>query len=266
MNAPWRTKLWRSAKQSWQERLPLDPHDSDLGSWIFAKWRVGFVQSVGCKACFLAKTQTPFGMATLQSRCQLRLARFLKHASSEVHIQSVVALTGCDTCRSQLNDCVDARSAPSASDMRAVWNRRREGDASFHVIPGFGGQRKRQQCEFCIAEAVRMQQRAHLQLSVVMATHVDGKGTRLTVRYSATTADLDTQKGQLGHVQHAGAHPDSVAAYKQSIHSIMKNFCTLGFGAPPVQMDAHPPSFTTRSCSATSPRSMSCLTPMLHGP
>ena len=182
-----------------------------------------------------------FGMATLQSRCQLRLARFLKHASSEVHIQSVVALTGCDTCRSQLNDCVDARSAPSASDMRAVWNRRREGDASFHVIPGFGGQRKRQQCEFCIAEAVRMQQRAHLQLSVVMATHVDGKGTRLTVRYSATTADLDTQKGQLGHVQHAGAHPDSVAAYKQSIHSIMKNFCTLGFGAPPRSDGCAPP-------------------------
>ena len=228
-------KLWSNNATRWKSKLPLDPHQPDLGSWLFAARANGKVTGLGCKACHLQRLDSPFGKAFLRTRRQCMLSRFVEHEKTTSHIRAVVALTGCDECRSAADDSDERRSGPTTEEFKLVWDSRRGGGAAHRKLKcgKFVIQRwKKQRIEFVLAEAVRMIQREHIKKSVALCTHTDGKGKRLTMRFSSTNTSLRTMKGLVGHVLHAGQHNDATHAYVASLDRLFRRFCTIGYGAP----------------------------------
>ena len=224
---------WAKNKAAWQEALPLCPHNSDLGSWLFFKKHPDGTCGLGCKACFLQGRTSEYGKATVVTKRNF-LEQFRQHHVCEAHRQAVIELTRCEHCKGDLQSLQDSRTAPSFSDFRRVWDARVSGGPC-HKIRGVCGRGKRQMMEFCCAEAMRMTDREFLESAVAMCTHIDSKKHRLTMRFSAANDNLSVRKGLIGHVVHAGEHKDSVKCYVDAVDSLLRKFCTWSFGAP-----AHP--------------------------
>ena len=216
---------WAKNKAAWQEALPLCPHNSDLGSWLFFKKHPDGTCGLGCKACFLQGRTSAYGKATVVTKLRNFLEQFRQHHVCEAHRQAVIKLTGCEHCKGDLQSLQDSRTAPSFSDFRRVWDARVSGGPC-HKIRGVCGRGKRQMMEFCCAEAMRMTDREFLESAVAMCTHIDSKKHRLTMRFSAANDNLSVRKGLIGHVVHAGEHKDSVKCYVDAVDSLLRKFCT----------------------------------------
>ena len=59
--------------------------------------------------------------------------------------------------------------------------------------------------EFCLAEALRMDDRKHLRRCMSMALHIDGRQHRLTACFTGVDGDLNCKRGLLGHVTYVGS-------------------------------------------------------------
>ena len=91
--------------------------------------------------------------------------------------------------------------------------------------------------KFCIAEALRMQDRAAIEYAECIVIHADSRKHRMTVRYSSCNSDLVVKKGYFGHVDCVAEHTDSVEHYLQSVLKVLKNFCTEALGVPATQSE-----------------------------
>ena len=220
--------LWKNCRSRWQSRFPLCPHKPELGSWLFKG-----PNGMGCKACHLTGVQSPYGAGALTSRLQLRAPRFAKHAGNEQHLSAVCQLTDCEACKQMLASRRDASSAPTAAAFQRVVDALTRGGGK-HQIDEVCGEmsQKRSMMEWCVAEAMRMIDRAFLEEAGALCTNVDAKAEKFTVRFSAASRTLQHRRGQLGHAIHAGQKLDSVEAYVKSVETILRNFCTYGHGAP----------------------------------
>ena len=220
----------------WRSHFPLCPHQNALGSWLYCKHgsassRVGggASRNLACKACDLGRNGSSLGKKLLtQSRGKLRIA---KHARSESHLMAVAELTGCTRCQEIVAELKDRLDAPAAADFEKIAEAKSLGVVNKLKINGCFAE-KRQKMEFCVAEAMRMWDREFLSSARSMASHSDGKGKKFTMRFSAADAQLNAERGLLGHVEHVGEHADSVESYVQSTLQVLKNFCTFGHGAP----------------------------------
>ncbi len=139
----------------------------------------------GCTACRSAGLQTPFGKALLsEPRWAGFCGRFRKHEQCESHMAAVAEVTKCDACVAAIRKKADDSSSASEKDFKEVWLRRRQGGAARHEVAGCAGL-KRQRMEWCLAEGMRMIDRAFVSTGGVLISHSDGKGKRLTMRFSA---------------------------------------------------------------------------------
>ena len=103
---------WVRNKNQWSTALPLDPHNTALGSWLCVRRTNGAI-SFGCKNCHLVGCNPPTTFSTLTQRCP-RLWVFQKRHVSEEHKACVVKLTSCPSCARSLNHEQNCRSAPTA--------------------------------------------------------------------------------------------------------------------------------------------------------
>ena len=160
-------------------RLPefnLCPHDTSLGTWPLLKQDKS-QQYVTCKACILASVvEKPLRVQYPATNVKARLQ---SHGRSLEHLQSVAELTGCKACVAKASKLQDSRTAPSAVHFFKVVGHLQRGLALRHLV-GEGAKEKRARMHFCLAEAMRCIDREHLRRSTSLATHVDGKGARLT--------------------------------------------------------------------------------------
>ena len=125
------------------------------------------------------------------------------------------------------------REAPPASAFAKVWGARCRGTVGSGGITGVAGVHsiKRQQLEFCVAEAMRMRDRARLSECQTLVTHVDGKGKLLSMRVPAKPNELISKTVGLGHVKHASG-AGSVEAYVASVLQLLRRCCALFGDAP----------------------------------
>ena len=204
--------IWYRNKARWKTALPLCPHD-ELGSWLYRG-----AKGIGCKACSLAGHSSEFAKGILTSAYQLRWSRLKKHAASEQHLRAVARVTQCDECKTASDAKVDSATAPDAAIFRQAWDARRKGTPNTSAVANMCAG-KRQQVDFCMAEAIRMQQREDLRTSVCIVSHLDGKGQRLTMRYSSANEELEPCRGSFGHIRHAN-DADSVEAYVRTVKDL----------------------------------------------
>ena len=237
------TRRWTKSRDRWQSSFKLCPH-SDLGSWLFAKWAGGEVTGLGCKACHLVgPSSSAAATASWTIRdCEKQL--FQRHARCMGHLRAVAALGLCDECSEAAERADDVRRAPSKQEFIEVWDSRRRNDG-----PGVTKSRKPQQLEFCLAEAMRMQDREHLRQCETLVVHVDGKGKLLSMRVAATSKQLIVKRFFLGHVKHVGA-ADSIEAYVESVTKLLRDFCTAFLHAPGVWTPQFDGRVARVSCSA----------------
>ena len=209
-------------------RLASAGHLSDLGSWLFEnKTGVAGVWGFGCKACHLQNLRTPFGLADLRSERQLKTPRFRKHTQQVSHLRAVANLTNCRKCKELADAADDKLSAPLLAEFKSTW------DNVLHARELHTRSEKPYQIKFCIAEALRMHDRAAIECADVVVIHADSRKHRMTVRYSACSRGLILKKGYFGHVNCVSQHTDSVEHYLQTVLSVLKNFCTEALGVPP---------------------------------
>ena len=227
----WLTSMWATQGWKWQCDFPLCRH-KDLGSWLFARQQSGVVVGLGCKVCHLAGSSSRAGKAGWQTPRSCRSDKFQAHTRRPSHIQAAAQLNLCDQCTAENNAEKDIRAAPSSDEFMQVWKARQRGDVTGSGLKRIAGHSiKRDQIQFCIAEAMRMQDREHVSESVTLVTHVDGKGKLLSMRASATSLNLVTKRIFMGHVQHT-SKADTVEAYVESINKLLRNFCVTFHNAP----------------------------------
>ena len=160
-------------------------------------------------------------------------ARLQSHGQSLEHLQSVAELTGYKACVAKASKLQDSRTAPSAVHFFKVVGHLQRGLALRHLV-GEGAKEKRARMHFCLAEAMRCIDREHLRRSTSLATHVDGKGARLTLRFSVASG-FRGRKGLLGHVDYhveSIRDPSPEATFSNAVIRIVQNFCTFCAGAP----------------------------------
>lgn len=227
----WRTVLWSKWKDVWAEQFPICIHGNNLGGWLFADRdpETKDVIGIGCKVCRLA------GLRSSAARCQWTTSNtmlskhFHRHAASQIHLEALASMGHCAECTAASKEATDNKAAPSIAEFAGVWDARRQG-----MVQGVAaqGSKKRSMMEFCLAEAMRMHDRMHIRKCQSLVTHVDTKGTKFTMRISATSKELITKKFSLGHVDKKQHTVDRTESYVDAVKQILRNFCTHFHFAP----------------------------------
>ena len=82
--------------------------------------------------------------------------------------------------------------------------------------------------EFCLAEALRMDDREHLRHCISLVTHIDGRQHRLTACFTGVDGDLNCKRGLLGHVAYVGSElSDKTEAYVHAMDKLLRQYCTF---------------------------------------
>jgi len=151
-----------------------------------------------------------------------------RHARSQQHIRAVRAVCG-------LGTPVGApltQSAPRADAFRVVLEEKRKG-TSTNKMPGH--RHKSQKLLWCLGEAVARWDRAFARKSATAVAHPDSGCGRHLVRFAFGCTDVTSRRGILGQVAPGSLRTRLQGGDKLSIAFVqaMKDFCTIGFGAPP---------------------------------
>ena len=133
---------------------------------------------------------------------------------------------------SDLGVAPGATLAPSATAFRAVLHARRRANTALRSgVWGTCSPDKFKNMQYCLGEAILVIDRDHIARSKSMAVHMDTKANRFSVRFSASTADGDTRRGLLGHVDYyVNKGADPTANVVACLSRAMLNFCT-GMGS-----------------------------------
>ena len=159
-----RPRKGRDKFHALKESFPLDPHDLELGSWVYRT-----PKGVGCKACTLAKSQAEAPcrsvrlVSTSLTRGDMQITRMFwarqvlrKHEQLFTHLAAVAALTGSESARARVEERTQQVTAPPLEAFRKVLDARRRG-GPLTPIPGVCGSEKRERIEFLIGEAIKME-------------------------------------------------------------------------------------------------------------
>lgn len=201
-------------------QLPFNPHQPELGSWLF---RQG--DAFGCKACYLQSVpSSPWATLSIRLPHQMDLQKLRKHESSLQHQRAVAALTSCPDCKADVSAKV-AAGTPSDATFEGIF---------FNRIPLQGQHRYvNYRVQFCLAEAMRLMDHAFLTDCMRLSLHMDGRGKRLTMQFSAVNPQLEVRRGLIGHIISAGEHTDTTENwYRNAIEQLLDDFCTSGRGPP----------------------------------
>ena len=132
----------------------------------------------------------------------LKLSTILKHGSSAFHRSNARLFLG-----------LDAKAhvyAPSTKAFKALWAGIRKG-SSLDSLQSLGGREKLCQMRWCLAEALRSQDRHFLRKATCICLARDERDGRLVVRFSATDEHLETRRRLLGLARDWGSGAQCIA-------------------------------------------------------
>ena len=232
----------------WQRRLPLDPGRSAPEaevSWLNCKGGL-----LGCVACNAARKcnnnlcgddDGPGDDATRRlATCTVpfataQLSHLRRHANLSSHKRAVNRLLGKEV---PTDNDDDEDLAPSADAFKRAWDAICAGLAPNAGVPGVGCRKKVVQMVKCLAEGVRMIDREWIVKAKSMAVVRDERDSRLVVRFSLTTGELECRQGILGQARHFGSGAEAIT---EATGQIIKEFAATKCpdGPVPELLEAH---------------------------
>jgi hypothetical protein len=222
-------RLYVKMKSAWLKMTIIDSRKPELGSWLeeapgTAAW------GVGCRLCREAFSERPPSTwASLGVRGKaLKTSSIKRHVVSRHHKTALGKVLGVH---------VESRSSPSLDEFMSVLADRRKG-LPHGSTSDVAGRKKACRMTWCLAEAAKDIERAHMKKSMVVALHQDARDQLFLVRYAAVTPDLKVMRGVLGIAKNFGTKSDDIC--KATI-DILENFCTPRL-SPPVSPTGFRPS------------------------
>ena len=160
---------------------------------------------IGCRPCAKVQTACPSGArAFARYRVRtLKLSSILKHGSSTFHRSNVRRFLG-------LKRKTPKVCSPSANTFKALWKGLRKG-SSLESLQALGGREKLGNMRWCLAEALRTQDRQFLANATCICLARDERDGRLVARFSATDKNLTTRRCLLGLARDWGSGAQAIA-------------------------------------------------------
>lgn len=189
-----------------KEASELTGHHRDMAfqtSWIATHPK--HAGCIGCRPCAKVQTACPSGArAFARYRVRtLKLSTILKHGSSTFHRSSTRGFLG-------LGSETPKVYAPSANTFKALWKGLRKG-SSLESLHNLGGREKLGNMRWCLADALRAQDREFLANATCICLARDERDGRLVVRFSATDKNLTTRRRLLGLARDWGSGAQAIA-------------------------------------------------------
>lgn len=229
----------------WQRRLPLDPGAPGV-SWLKCKGGC-----LGCLACNAARQcnnnvcgdDGPGDEATRRFAtftvpfASAQMGHLRRHASLSSHKRAVNRFLGKEVPTGN-DDDDDEDMAPSADAFKHAWDAICAGLAPNAGVPGVGRRKKVVRMIKCLAEGIRMIDREWIVKAKSMALVRDERDSRLVVRFSLTTGELECRQGILGQARHFGSGAEAIT---EATGQIIKEFAatTCPDGPVPELLEAH---------------------------
>ena len=221
-----RCKYWKFIEK-WTPRVLNVPSDPRKGIWLCEDFAGssdrGCGGGVGCSTCLLGDVDTPWSRFQITSPSALQICHIMQHADMNTHKQAHAKVYG-----GPLDEIDNA--APAASVFE---------DALGHCIKGHplstpladGTQRhKIAQLRWCLHESRRNLWRDALGRAGCIVLHQDGRSPRLLTRFTACDLKLNRVSGCLGAAKH---YTPGHVGITNATAELLREFCTLGHGAPP---------------------------------
>lgn len=201
-----------------QKKLPLAAATQKVlhgfpSSWL--AWDGG--KLLGCVACVAERRRAGGGSSITGKPClanfnvRLRTAHvshLRRHAALPSHLSAVRAFLNLDAQDAE----GDERQAPPSDHFVKVWNSICSGQAPNAGVPGVGSRHKITQIVQCLAEGIRMIDRKWMMKAKSIAIARDERDSRLAVRFSLTTNDLECRHGMLGQARYFGSGAAAITA------------------------------------------------------
>jgi hypothetical protein len=223
-------RLYVKMKSAWLKMTIIDSGKPELGSWL-EEAPSKAVWGVGCRLCREAfKERPPSTWASLGVRGKaLKTSSIKRHVVSRHHKTALSKVCGVH---------FESRSSPSLDQFMSVLADRRKG-LPHGSTSDVAGRKKACRMTWCLAEAAKDFERAHMKKSIVVALHQDARDQLFLVRYAAVTPDLKVMRGVLGIAKNFGTKSDDICT---ATIGILESFCTPRLS---------PPESPTRSSAAS---------------
>ncbi len=224
--------FYAKMKSAWLKMTIIDSRKPELGSWLEEAPSTQ-VWGVGCRICREAfGERPPSTWASFGVRGKaLKTFSIKRHVASRCHKTALTKLLGVH---------FDSRSSPSLDEFMSVLADRRKG-LPHGSTSAVAGRKKACRMTWCLAEAAKDIERAHMKKSMVVALHQDARDQLFLVRYAAVTPDLKVMRGVLGIAKNFGTKSDDICT---ATIGILENFCTPRI-SPPVSPTGTQPSAGT---------------------
>lgn len=202
-------RLWRKNRDRWTAEHP----------WLGAAHSDGMF-GLGCFACYAA------GNAGRLARFQyirwpMQKSLFYQHARTPMHCLAM----GTATARAV---------APSADDFQRVL-RGVKGRALSRPMPRVGGTKKLRRMSYCIAEALRRQDRAFMARATHITLIQDVRKSRLLARFRPSAPGIGVRSGILGQER---MNEGGTLNLRDATVRILENCCTSFANAPMTKVKA----------------------------
>ena len=204
------------------------------GSWCQTKQGPDGKLRLGCIACAaLPSDRTATSKVRLWATSQacsktLTRWRMRRHANSQVHKAAVLHLLGVEV--GPTGGCV--AGAPPLDEFQALLAHMGEGEserASARRQTNSKCSTKVRRMRWVLVEALREQDRKFLAGATTIVLCRDERESRLLLRYSACSSNLQVRRGFLGQTRNAGGHAcELVNATRKAI----RQFCTKKWAMP----------------------------------
>lgn len=224
--------------EQWKEKLPLRPDGGDPPPGFPWSWLLrGKDNRLGCVACKAMTTKkstaaSKFATFAVEYRSS-RWSHLCRHQALASHKRAVKKLLGGDDDA----DGNDGDDAPPAAQFKAVWDSICSGLAP-SSNGATAGRKKVYKMVECLAEGMRMIDRAWIRRATSMALMRDERDSRLVVRFSMTTSDLECRRGVLGQARHFGSGAEAIT---EATGQIIRDFATSSVPGPdgPDELASH---------------------------
>ena len=184
---------------------------------------------LGCLVCRAAHgPHSPYSEFRPLRSCLgfLRQASLKRHQASPQHAEALKALSRGTAPSIDLD-----KEAPSVKQFKALWDSLRSKRFMERVKEADGEvfRAKARKMQYCLAEALRFRQRKFLEKASCLTLSLDAAETRLLVRFTGVTPELEVMSGVLGMTR---SKETGHRAIVQQLREVIKGAATSLRGAP----------------------------------
>ena len=195
--------IYASNRATWEAaaRMP-----GGVGTWLQPQPVANQEWWLGCSICSkgtsLRRTRKLHGTS-------LHLGNIRAHGRSQTHIRACKVVTSASN---------HAMEAPPTSEFDDAWNNAALGRKNHNM-----SLRKSTSLEWCLAEAIRDEDREFLRHSDAIAILLDERNCRLLVKFQACGSNLVVRFGVFALLRNAGKTAPQIAA---AVHQAVRALCT----------------------------------------